>query len=50
VISCLLANWGFSLFLGILFSLSEYIGSNQKIKANSVYQFIKNILAVLLKK
>jgi len=49
VISCLLANWGLTLVFGLLFSLSEYLGENKKIKANTVYQFIRNILIVLSK-
>ena len=49
MISCLLANWGLTVILGLLFSLSEYLGENKKIKANTVYQFIRNILIVLSK-
>jgi hypothetical protein len=49
VISCLVANWGLTLIFGLLFSLSEYLGENKKIKANTVYQFIRNILLVLSK-
>jgi hypothetical protein len=49
VISCLVANWGITVVLGLLFSLSEYLGQNKKIKANTVYQFIRNILLVLSK-
>jgi hypothetical protein len=49
VISCLVANWGITVVLGLLFSFSEYLGQNKKIKANTVYQFIRNILIVLSK-
>jgi hypothetical protein len=50
VITCFLANWGFAVAFGLLFSLSEYIGQNQNIKANSVYQFVRNVLMIIAKK
>jgi hypothetical protein len=50
VISCLLTNFGFTLFLALGWGVSEWLGQNEKIKANSVYQISKNILKVLLEK
>jgi hypothetical protein len=48
VITCLVTNFGFTLFLALGWSLSEFLGQNQKIKANSVYQLFRNIIKTLL--
>jgi hypothetical protein len=48
VITCLLTNFGFTLFLALGWGFSEWLGQNEKIKANNVYQLFKNILKVLL--
>lgn len=44
IINCLLANDGLTLFLSISLLLSEYLGTNKRIKENSIYQFLYNIL------
>lgn len=48
MITCLLTNFGFTLFLALGWGFSEWLGQNEKIKANNVYQLFKNILKVLL--
>jgi hypothetical protein len=49
LIACIALNSGITLALGILFALSEYLGQNQKIKANNVYQFFRNFLIAATK-
>jgi hypothetical protein len=48
-IACLLLNSGLTVLLGFLFAFSEYLGQNEKIKANSVYQFVRNFLIAATK-
>jgi len=50
VITCLLTNFGFTAFLALGWVFSEWLGQNEKIKANSVYQFSKSLLKILLEK
>jgi hypothetical protein len=50
VITCLLTNYSFTLILALGWGFSEWLGQNEKIKANNVYQFSKNILKVFLGK
>lgn len=49
VLVCILLNSGITVGLGVLFALSEYLGQNKKIKANNVYQFIRNFLIAATK-
>lgn len=48
-LACLLLNSGITVLLGFLFAFSEYLGQNEKIKANNVYQFIRNFLIAATK-
>lgn len=49
LIACLALNSGITIALGLLFAISEYLGQNEKIKANNVYQFIRNFLLAATK-
>jgi hypothetical protein len=49
LLACVLLNSGITFTLGLLFALSEYLGQNQDIKANNVYQFIRNFLIAATK-
>jgi hypothetical protein len=49
LLACIALNSGITIGLGILFAFSEYLGQNQKIKANNVYQFTRNFLIAATK-
>lgn len=49
LLACIALNSGITLALALLFAFSEYLGQNQKIKANNVYQFIRNFLIAATK-
>jgi hypothetical protein len=49
VLSCLILNSGLTLTLGFLFAFSEYLGQHPNIKANNVYQFVRNFLIAATK-
>ena len=49
LLACIALNSGITICLGILFAFSEYLGQNQKIKANNVYQFTRNFLIAATK-
>jgi len=49
LLACVLLNSGITFTLGLLFAFSEYLGQNQDIKANNVYQFIRNFLIAATK-
>jgi hypothetical protein len=47
--ACLALNSGITILLGMLFAFSEFLGQNKKIKANNVYQFVRNFLIAATK-
>lgn len=47
--ACIALNTGITIALGLLFAFSEFLGQNEKIKANNVYQFIRNFLIAATK-
>ena len=47
--ACIALNTGITFTLGLLFAFSEFLGQNEKIKANNVYQFIRNFLIAATK-
>lgn len=49
LLACIALNSGITIGLGLLFAFSEYLGQNQKIKANNVYQFTRNFLIAATK-
>lgn len=48
--SCLMLNSGLTIAFGILYTISEYLGQNPNIKANTVYQLIYNFLFAVVNK
>lgn len=50
MITCLITNWGVTVFLGFLLTLSEWIGRNKNLKENSILCFVINFLNIVLKK
>lgn len=49
ILSCVLLNSGITIGLGILFAISEFLGQNKRIKANTVYQLLRNFLIAATK-
>jgi len=50
MITCLATNWGVTVLLGLLLTLSEWIGRNKNLKENSILCFIIDFLRYILKK
>jgi hypothetical protein len=47
--ACIALNSGITIVLGMLFAFSEFLGQNEKIKANNVYQLVRNFLIAATK-
>jgi hypothetical protein len=50
MITCLLTNWGFTIVLGFLLSLSEWLSKTKRTKANGIIDFIQLFLKTILNK
>lgn len=50
MITCLVTNWGVTVLLGFLLTLSEWIGRNKNLKENSILCFAIRFLNVVLQK
>ena len=50
MITCIVANFGFTAFLAFGWALSEWLGQNPNVNSNNVYQLIRNVLKIMLKK
>jgi hypothetical protein len=50
MITCIATNWGLTILLGALLTLSEWIGRNPKLKENSILCFIIDFLRIILRK
>jgi hypothetical protein len=50
MITCLVTNWGVTIFLGVLLSLSEWLSKTKKTKANGILDFIQLFLRTVLNK
>jgi hypothetical protein len=50
MITCLVTNWGVTIFLGVLLSLSEWLSKTKKTKANGILDFIQFFLRTVLNK
>ena len=50
MITCLVTNWGVTIILGLLLSLSEYLAKTNKTKANGILDFIQIFLKRVLHK
>lgn len=51
MITCFLTNWGVTILLGLLLTLSEWLAKTKKFEENGLLDLITNFLrTVLLKK
>lgn len=50
MITCLVANWGVTIVLGLLLAASEWLAKTKKFKENGLLDLITNFLRVILKK
>jgi len=50
MITCLVTNWGVTIVLGLLLSLSEYLAKTNKTKANGILDLIQTFLRAVLHK
>jgi hypothetical protein len=50
MITCLVTNWGLTVLLGFLLTLSEWIGRNKNLKENSILCFVINFLRIVVYK
>ncbi|WJZ48021.1 hypothetical protein [Synechococcus phage DSL-LC03] len=50
MITCFITNWGVTILLGLLLSLSEWLSKTKKTKANGILEFIQLFLKTILQK
>jgi hypothetical protein len=50
MITCIVTNWGVTIFLGLLLSLSEWLSKTDRTKANGILDFIQIFLKRVLHK
>jgi len=50
MITCFLTNWGVTIILGLLLSLSEWLAKTNKTKANGIFDFLTLFLRSVLRK
>jgi hypothetical protein len=50
MITCFLTNWGVTILLGLLLSLSEWLAKTNKTKANGILDFLQVFLRTILNK
>jgi spore maturation protein SpmA len=50
MITCFVANWGVTILLGLLLSLSEWLAKTKKTEANGILDFITFFLRTVLNK
>jgi len=50
MITCLVTNWGVTIVLGFLLSLSEWLAKTKRTKANGIIDFITLFLRTVLRK
>lgn len=50
MITCFLTNWGVTIVLGLLLSLSEWLAKTNKTKANGILDFVSDTLKTILNK
>ncbi len=48
MITCLLTNWGVTILLGLLLSLSEWLAKSKKFKQNGILDLVNDSLWHLL--
>jgi hypothetical protein len=50
MITCIITNWGVTIVLGLLLTLSEWLSKTKRIKANGILDFIQIFLRHVLNK
>jgi len=50
MITCFLTNWGVTIVLGLLLSLSEWLAKTKRTEANGIFDFIAMFLRTVLRK
>ena len=50
MITCFLTNWGVTIVLGFLLTLSEWFSKTKTTKANGILDFIQLFLRTILRK
>jgi hypothetical protein len=50
MITCLVTNWGITIVLGLLLTLSEWLAKTKRTKANGIIDFMTLFLRTVLKK
>ena len=50
MITCLVTNWGVTIILGFLLSLSEWLSKTKRTEANGILDFIQLFLRTILKR
>jgi hypothetical protein len=50
MITCFLTNWGVTIVLGFLLSLSEWLSKTKRTKANGILEFMQLFLKTVLHK
>jgi hypothetical protein len=48
VISCLVTNWGITIFLGLLLTASEWLAKTERFKENGLLDLISHFIRTLL--
>ena len=50
MITCLVTNWGVTIALGLLLTLSEWLAKTKRFEENGLLDFLTNFLKVVLRK
>ena len=50
MITCLVTNWGVTITLGLLLTVSEWLAKTKKIEENGLLDLITHFLRVVLRK
>lgn len=50
MITCFVTNWGITIVLGLLLTLSEWLAKTKKFEENGLLDLITNFLRVVLRK
>lgn len=49
MITCLVANWGFTIILAMLLSFSEWLAKTKRFEENGILDFVSHYLRILIK-
>ena len=50
MITCFVTNWGITIVLGLLLTMSEWLAKTKKFEENGLLDLITNFLRVVLRK